>query len=105
MNAANPDVLFVGFGAPKQEKWLYRHRHDLQFKAALCVGAALNFEAGAVRRAPRWMHGAGVEWLWRLFQDPRRLWRRYLVEDTAFFGLCWRELASRDSAAVKRPIA
>lgn len=51
------------------------------------------------------MHGAGVEWLWRLFQDPRRLWRRYLVEDTAFFGLCWRELASRDSAAVKRPIA
>jgi len=83
VRSAAPDVLFVALGAPKQEVWIHQHRHRLGVPLALGVGAALDFLAGLVRRAPAWMQRRGLEWAWRAFQDPR-LWRRYLVRDLPF---------------------
>lgn len=91
INEAQPDILFVGLGAPKQEKWVARHLQQLQIKVALCVGAGIDYVAGTLKRAPRWMQRVGLEWAWRLFQEPGRLWRRYLVTDLAFGGICLSE--------------
>ena len=95
INEAKPDILFVALGAPKQEKWIARHIEELRIKMALCVGAGIDFIAGAAKRAPRWMRGVGLEWLWRLVHDPKRLWKRYLVQDAKFLGIFfdeWRRL-------------
>jgi len=72
-----PDVLFVSLGCPKQDHWIGRHRNDLPFGVALCVGAGVDFFAGVVQRCPRLVAMMGGEWLWRLIHEPRRLWRRY----------------------------
>ncbi len=85
VRAARPDVLFVGLGAPKQELWLHAHRDALEVPVSIGVGASFDFVAGMVQRAPRWAQRSGLEWAWRLSMEPRRLWRRYLVEDPAFF--------------------
>lgn len=77
VNAARPDALLVAFGNPKQEKWIFRHRRSLEVPVAIGVGASLDFIAGSARRAPGWMQRAGAEWLWRLGNEPGRLWRRY----------------------------
>ena len=96
-----PDVLAIGLGAPKQELWIAAHRRELQFGVALCIGAAIDFAAGAVERAPRWMQAGGLEWLFRLAQEPRRLWKRYLVDDMAFARIValewWRLTRARRS--------
>jgi N-acetylglucosaminyldiphosphoundecaprenol N-acetyl-beta-D-mannosaminyltransferase len=81
VRAARPHLVLVGFGAPKQELWIHRHRAELGPAVAVGVGAGLEFLAGLARRAPPWMSRCGLEWLHRLAQDPRRLWRRYLVDD------------------------
>jgi N-acetylglucosaminyldiphosphoundecaprenol N-acetyl-beta-D-mannosaminyltransferase len=91
INRSGAEILFVALGAPKQEKWIAGHIADLNVKLALCVGAGLDFIAGLVRRAPVWMRACGIEWLWRLLQEPGRLWRRYLVDDMKFFKLLWHE--------------
>lgn len=91
MRFAAPDVVMVCFGAPRSEIWVAKHLDDHP-AAYLCVGAAIDFAAGAQRRAPRWMQRAGLEWLHRLVREPRRLWRRYLVRDAAFLPLALREL-------------
>jgi N-acetylglucosaminyldiphosphoundecaprenol N-acetyl-beta-D-mannosaminyltransferase len=91
VNRVRPDLLAIGLGAPKQELWIAAHRSELDFGVALCIGAAIDFAAGTVRRAPRYMQKHGLEWLWRLGQEPRRLWKRYLVEDLAFGALVARE--------------
>ena len=78
INAAGADILFVGLGSPKQELWLGRWRSRLQVAVALGVGAAIEFEAGTVARAPKWMQNAGLEWLFRFMTDPVRLAGRYL---------------------------
>ncbi len=91
VNRAGPDILFVGLGAPTQELWVHRHWDRLAATVAVCCGAAIDFAAGAQPRAPAWMQRAGVEWLWRLAREPRRLWRRYLVEDAAFVGIVLKE--------------
>jgi len=88
---AKPDVLFVAFGAPKQELWLDAVRDRLGVPAAIGVGAAFDFAAGTVKRAPRWMQRAGLEWFFRLSQEPRRLWRRYLFVDSRFVSYVLRE--------------
>ena len=75
--AAKPDVLIVGLGAPKQELWIQRHRSALPVPLALCVGATIDFMAGARQRAPVWMHDKGLEWLFRASTEPRRLAPRY----------------------------
>ena len=85
IRAAEPDVLFVGLGAPKQEKWIHAHRDALGVPVSIGVGASFDFVAGMVKRAPRPLPALGLEWSWRLLMEPRRLWRRYLVEDSRFF--------------------
>ena len=78
---ANPHMLFVAFGAPKQDMWIAKHRDELQVPVAVGVGGVFNFLTGRVRRAPNWMQQHGLEWLFRVMQEPRRLWRRYFLQD------------------------
>ena len=84
IHGAQPDVLFVCLGAPKQEKWIARNLHRLNVPVSIGVGAALDILAGVVRRPPGWMTSIGMEWLYRMAQDPRRLGRRYLIDDPIF---------------------
>ena len=86
-----PDIVFVGVGAPKQEKWIYRHYRHYRVPVSIGVGATFDFLSGSVKRAPALMQKTGFEWMWRLSQEPRRLWRRYLIEDPKFFGMVLRE--------------
>lgn len=89
-------VLAVGLGAPKQELWIDRYRHALPgVRTILAIGATLDFEAGQVSRSPRWMSQVGLEWLYRLLMEPRRLWRRYLLEDLPFFRLALKQALGR----------
>lgn len=74
-----PDLLWVGLSTPKQERWMYGHRHQLEVSVMLGVGAAFDLNSGRVRQAPVWMRENGLEWLFRLLVEPRRLWKRYLV--------------------------
>jgi N-acetylglucosaminyldiphosphoundecaprenol N-acetyl-beta-D-mannosaminyltransferase len=86
-----PDILFVGLGCPKQENWMAAHRGEV--KAVMVgVGAAFDFYAGNLREAPRWLSNLGLEWLFRLAMEPRRLWRRYLVLNPRFMWLAARQL-------------
>jgi N-acetylglucosaminyldiphosphoundecaprenol N-acetyl-beta-D-mannosaminyltransferase len=91
IEVSRPDVLVVGLGAPKQELWVAKHREQIAAKVSLCVGATIDFLAGEVRRAPRWMRRAGLEWLFRLLCEPRRLSKRYLKDACVFPRLAWRE--------------
>lgn len=78
---AKPDILIVGLGCPKQEKFMYHYCERLDVPVSLGLGASLDFEAGNVKRAPRWMANHGLEWLFRITQDPKRMAKRYLVDD------------------------
>ncbi|MGB6390729.1 MAG: WecB/TagA/CpsF family glycosyltransferase [Candidatus Acidiferrales bacterium] len=78
------DVIWVGLGTPKQERWMSAHRDRLRAPVLLGVGAAFDIHAGALRQAPAWMRERGLEWLFRLSQEPKRLWRRYLVTGADF---------------------
>jgi N-acetylglucosaminyldiphosphoundecaprenol N-acetyl-beta-D-mannosaminyltransferase len=89
--AARPDVLIVGFGAPKQELWVHKHRDRLAVKVALCVGATIDFLAGHRRRAPLWMQEAGLEWLYRVGTEPKRLAARYAKDAIIFPQIVARE--------------
>ena len=82
--AAKPDLILVGLGPPKQELWIHRGSDALRPAVALGIRAGLDFLAGTYKRAPRWMARIGFEWAYRLAQEPRRLWRRYLVEGPRF---------------------
>lgn len=96
VNASGATVLAVGLGAPKQELWIAEHRALMPgVTRFLPVGATLDFEAGAVPRAPAWMSNSGLEWLYRLAHEPRRLWRRYLVEGPAVLRLIAQQKAGR----------
>jgi N-acetylglucosaminyldiphosphoundecaprenol N-acetyl-beta-D-mannosaminyltransferase len=86
-----PDLLCVAFGAPKQEIWMHENCLSLPIGAAMAVGAGLDTQAGLRRRAPRWTQKAGIEWLYRLCREPRRLWRRYLFGNTHFLLLVVRQ--------------
>jgi N-acetylglucosaminyldiphosphoundecaprenol N-acetyl-beta-D-mannosaminyltransferase len=91
IRAARPDVLLVGLGAPKQELWVCEHRDQIAAKAALCIGATIDFLAGERRRAPRWMRKTGLEWLHRAWSEPRRLAGRYARDAWIFPRLVWRQ--------------
>jgi N-acetylglucosaminyldiphosphoundecaprenol N-acetyl-beta-D-mannosaminyltransferase len=82
--SSDADLVFVGIGAPKQERWMTEHRAELPGVVMLGVGAAFDFHAGSVRQAPPWMQRRGLEWLFRLCAEPKRLWRRYLVVNPLF---------------------
>lgn len=92
IHRAAPDVLWIGLGAPKQEKWMREHRDRLNVPVLVGVGAAFDFHAGIKRQAPRWMREHGLEWFFRLLQEPRRLWKRYLVYGCEFAFLVALEL-------------
>jgi exopolysaccharide biosynthesis WecB/TagA/CpsF family protein len=86
ISRAAPDVLWVGLGAPKQERWMHEHKDRLRVPVLVSVGAAFDLLSGRRRQAPRWMREHGFEWFFRLLQEPRRLWRRYLVYGAEFIA-------------------
>jgi N-acetylglucosaminyldiphosphoundecaprenol N-acetyl-beta-D-mannosaminyltransferase len=86
ISAARPDLVWVGLGAPKQELWMAAHAHRLDASVLIGVGAAFNIHAGLIRQAPRWIQRSGLEWAFRLAQEPRRLWRRYLYSNPRFLA-------------------
>ena len=92
---AQPDLLLVGLGAPKQELWVHTHRSEIRASAALCIGAAIDFLAGEKPRAPRWMQRCGLEWFHRLASEPKRLARRYARDAWLFPRIVWREWKQR----------
>jgi N-acetylglucosaminyldiphosphoundecaprenol N-acetyl-beta-D-mannosaminyltransferase len=92
VRGAKPNLLIVALGFPKQERFIHRYGAELRPAVALGMGASLDFVAGAVRRAPRWMQRSGLEWLFRLAQEPRRMARRYLIEDPRFALILLRAL-------------
>lgn len=85
-NAA-PDILIVGMGVPRQERWAWHHKHELNARTIWCVGALFEYYSGYRWRAPVWMRRAGLEWFFRLILEPRRLWRRYIIGNAVFL---WR---------------
>jgi N-acetylglucosaminyldiphosphoundecaprenol N-acetyl-beta-D-mannosaminyltransferase len=91
INAADPDILFMGLGCPKQENWMAAHRDDLK-AVMLGVGASFDFFAGNVKESPEWLGRLGLEWLYRMIQEPRRLWRRYLILNPRFMWHASRQL-------------
>ena len=91
INASGARILFVGLGCPKQEWWMAEHKGRVR-AVMIGVGAAFDFHAGRVRQAPVWMQRAGLEWLFRLVQEPRRLWRRYLKHNPRFLLLAFLQL-------------
>jgi N-acetylglucosaminyldiphosphoundecaprenol N-acetyl-beta-D-mannosaminyltransferase len=93
INAARPDFVWVGLGTPKQEKWMAKHVGNIDAVALLGVGAAFDFLSGAKPRAPLWMQRHGFEWLFRLMTEPRRLARRYLVDNSIFVALVIQQIA------------
>ena len=112
INAATPAFLFVALGAPRQDLWIQQHLHRLDVSVAMGVGCVLDLLAGNVQRAPAWMQRGGLEWTYRLMQEPGRLWRRYFMEDIPVLGrLVWEALRqpaeplSVSSAALGNPPA
>ncbi len=92
INAAKPDVLFVALGNPKQELWMGRNRAKLDVGVMIGIGGTFNFIAGKVKRAPKWMQRCGLEWIYRIIQEPGRLWRRYAYGLVKFSWLSFRTL-------------
>ena len=85
INAVDPDLLWIGMTAPKQEKWTYSHWNELNIHCHVgTIGAVFDFFAGTVERAPMWWQRHGLEWLYRLLKEPKRMWRRYIIGNTLF---------------------
>lgn len=85
IHAANPDLLWIGMTAPKQEKWTYSHWKELNIHCHVgSIGAVFDFFAGTMKRAPMWWKEHGLEWLYRLLKEPKRMWRRYIIGNTLF---------------------
>lgn len=99
ISEAAPDILFVGLGAPKQEFWMERHRNELPVKVMVGVGGSFEMLSGMKARAPQWMQKAGLEWLFRLGAEPRRLWRRYLVGNVQFAQTVLRQWHAKSERA------
>lgn len=86
INSTDATVLVVGVGAPKQEKWIYKYKDRFtNIKLFMALGATIDFEAGNIKRAPKIFQNLGLEWFYRLIKEPRRLWKRYLIDDMPFF--------------------
>lgn len=91
VTAARPDLLFVAISSPKKEAFLGRYQRQMRVPFAMGVGGTFDVAVGKVKRAPAWMQAAGLEWFFRFLQEPRRMFRRYFIDDFAFFGLLLRE--------------
>ena len=92
INQAGPDVLWVGLGMPKQEQWISSHRTALKVPVVVGAGASFKFLSGSVPRAPGFVCNLGFEWLWRLAQEPQRVWRRVLIDAPLFVALAFLQL-------------
>jgi N-acetylglucosaminyldiphosphoundecaprenol N-acetyl-beta-D-mannosaminyltransferase len=92
INNADPDILWVGLGSPKQDIWMYEHRDKLNARVMVGVGAAFDFFAETKKQAPVFMRKAGLEWLFRLVSEPARLWKRYIIGNPVFLFLACKEL-------------
>lgn len=92
INSSGATVLAIGVGAPKQEMWIAKYRNQLKnIKVFLAIGATINFEAGNIKRSPKWMSEVGLEWLYRLLSEPQRLWKRYLFDAFPFLWLIFQQ--------------
>ena len=92
INSSNATVLAIGVGAPKQEMWIAKNRKYLHnIKIFLAIGATINFEAGNIKRSPKWMSEVGLEWLYRLSSEPNRLWKRYIMDAIPFLYLIFKQ--------------
>jgi N-acetylglucosaminyldiphosphoundecaprenol N-acetyl-beta-D-mannosaminyltransferase len=101
INMARPDIVWVGLSTPKQERWMASHIGWLQAPVLIGVGAAFDFHAGLKQQAPRWIQGSGFEWLFRLSMEPRRLWRRYLINNPRFLWLILLQALGKKSYALE----
>ncbi len=90
ISAASPDLLIVCFGCPKQEKWVYENYHKYNAKVSICAGGTVDFLAGNISRAPRWISSIGLEWLYRFLHEPRRLFKRYFIDDLKIIKMIWK---------------
>ncbi len=95
INKTKPEILFVGLGAPKQEIFAYNYINQLDVNVIFCTGAAFDFQAGHVKRAPKIMQKLGMEWFYRFLKEPKRLFKRYFVNDLKFFLIFAKELLNR----------
>lgn len=102
INRVSPDILFVGVGTPKQEKWIFNNLHKLKVPVSIGIGASFDFEAGNFKRAPHLLQRLGLEWFWRFIHEPRRLFRRYFINDTRFLFLILDELRKKRACQTKR---
>ena len=101
INAADPDIVWCGLGAKKEEYWTSRHMGKLKATVLIGVGAAFDFHSGTKKQAPRWMMRAGLEWFFRLLTEPRRLWRRYLLGNPEFLALVLRQALGKKPPALE----
>ena len=97
INQSGADLLLVAMGCPKQEKWLDHHQQDLDVRMRIGVGGLFDFYSGRIQRAPIWMRELGLEWVWRLLQEPSRLWRRYVIGNPLFLYRNWKEIREKTS--------
>ena len=102
INATEPDIVWVGLSTPKQERWMHAHCGRVTAPALIGVGAAFDFHAGLKRQAPRWMQRSGLEWSFRLATEPRRLWKRYLVNNPWFVWEVLRESVGVRGGGMRR---
>lgn len=93
INAARPDIVWVGLGSPKQEQWMHEHIKQLEVSVLAGVGAAFDFLSGTKPQAPRWVQRLGLEWFYRLVSEPRRLWKRYILGYPRFIWLIIKKMA------------
>ena len=101
INSSEATVLAIGVGAPKQEKWIYKYKNQLpNIKIFLAIGATIDFEAGNIKRSPTWMSNWGLEWLYRLLSEPKRLWKRYLIEDLPFLWLILKQKINQNKMPI-----
>lgn len=87
ISLSHPDILIACFGCPKQEKWIYENYHKYDVAVSVCAGATVDFLAGNVKRAPRWMSDHGLEWFYRFLQEPKRMFKRYFIDDIKILRL------------------
>lgn len=90
VNDCKPDILAVGLGAPKQEKFIYKYKDVLKVPVSLAIGASIDFEAGNIKRAPVWMQKNGLEWFYRFLKEPRRMFKRYFIDDIKILRVVWK---------------
>jgi N-acetylglucosaminyldiphosphoundecaprenol N-acetyl-beta-D-mannosaminyltransferase len=96
VRASQPDLLFVGLGVPKQEYWIHKNYRSLDVRLSIGVGGSFDMVAGITPRAPKWLQNAGLEWLFRLSAEPRRLWKRYLIGNLRFLEIVGRQWLSAE---------